>query len=812
MSVNQSTKPSDKKLVKEGGKKAVGHDHGVADATHGAQNADLAQKHSQTALQLPAEHRHKHGDRVDVVKHHEADKDTPAVADDAHGAPATSAGADASANGATSTAGTAADGSADAGGTTDGSADSGAAASATPAASSGGVPTAVWVGLGALAIGGAAAALAAGGGGGGSSSSSSGGSGSTGSGSGGSNSTGSSGGSGATTVAGTVADGLISGAHIYIDVNGNGVPVAAGDTGVTTDANGHFTLQTSLKGAIIAVGGIDIDTGLPNTITLTAPAGSTVINPLTTLVQTYASAHGVTTAEAQTVIANGLGIASSISLTTYDPFSASANDTNALAVQKLAAQVAMILAVAQNSAAQANGASAASAILTALTNLIANAGSTPVDLSNSDTLNTLNSNAGNVLNAAEIHAVVNGNGAIQGASTLGSVSSAQGTTLGTPDETVAGALAVLAKDTASTVKFNLYDTSANLATVSSSLAGHVVNIVATDVATAAQASAIHALANSGTQTYSVADTAANLIAAGAAVTAAHSVTVTDPFVSVLVANTLIGLNAAIAITSIHDTASALLNAIAHHDAVLGDAGSLVTTDANAVALTVSAADTLAAAHVSITHGYTIADTVANLLAAIGNHDASLAAAGAIVTTDATAQPVSIAGVVALLGAHVSITHGYNLVDSTANLLAAIQHDGSLIGGAHAIATNDAAAVTLTVANADALANAHVTITNGYTIVDTEVNLLAAINREDASITNAHSLATNDVGAVTLSVANAHSLLGAHVTIAHGYTIVDSEANLLAAIHNEDASLANAHSIATNDGSVLTLNVADADAL
>ena len=65
---------------------------------------------------------------------------------------------------------------------------------------------------------------------------------------------------------GRVADGYVSGAKLYIDSNGDGVPDASEFSGVLTDARGDFTLPAgSPSGAIIATGGTNIDTGIPNT-------------------------------------------------------------------------------------------------------------------------------------------------------------------------------------------------------------------------------------------------------------------------------------------------------------------------------------------------------------------------------------------------------------------------------------------------------------------------------------------------------------------------------------------------------------------
>ena len=67
-----------------------------------------------------------------------------------------------------------------------------------------------------------------------------------------------------TQITGVVADGYVSGARIYVDVNGDGKPDGAEDTGEVTDSTGHFSVTTSLQGPLIAVGGTNIDTGLPS--------------------------------------------------------------------------------------------------------------------------------------------------------------------------------------------------------------------------------------------------------------------------------------------------------------------------------------------------------------------------------------------------------------------------------------------------------------------------------------------------------------------------------------------------------------------
>jgi Ca2+-binding RTX toxin-like protein len=101
---------------------------------------------------------------------------------------------------------------------------------------------------------------------------------------------------------GLVADGYVAGAKVYIDANNNGT-LDAGEPFAITDANGDYTLISPFTGPIRAFGGTNQDTGLPNTIQFSAVTGSTVINPLTTLVETLvATGQATDAAAAQTAV------------------------------------------------------------------------------------------------------------------------------------------------------------------------------------------------------------------------------------------------------------------------------------------------------------------------------------------------------------------------------------------------------------------------------------------------------------------------------------------------------------------------------
>ena len=163
-----------------------------------------------------------------------------------------------------------------------------------------------------------------------------------------------------------IADGYVRGAKIYIDTNGNGQadPSAVGALAADyyageTDAEGNFFLPASApKGTIIAVGGVNIDTGVPNDVPLKAPAGSTTVNPLTTLVQAVLENNVGSGAAAQTAeaidaatqaVATALGITGAgADLTRYDPVAAAATDPSA---QKAAAKIATVFALAEGAGA-----------------------------------------------------------------------------------------------------------------------------------------------------------------------------------------------------------------------------------------------------------------------------------------------------------------------------------------------------------------------------------------------------------------------------------------------------------------------------
>ncbi len=179
----------------------------------------------------------------------------------------------------------------------------------------------------------------------------------------------------------TVTDGYVSGADIYFDADGDGFADANEFSGGETDGSGVFRFSNTQTSAIIAVGGTNVDTGLPNLLTLKAPNSASTVNPLTTLVQTYLETQpGSTLQQATAAVASALGVPAGVDLLSYDPLAQPSGDPTALAVQKIAVQVAAVAVLSGNP----------DDAMAALTQTIANqpAGD-PLDLTSTEDLDRL---------------------------------------------------------------------------------------------------------------------------------------------------------------------------------------------------------------------------------------------------------------------------------------------------------------------------------------------------------------------------------------------------------------------------------------
>ena len=137
----------------------------------------------------------------------------------------------------------------------------------------------------------------------------------------------------AISVAGVGLDGYVAYAAVFFDANRSGEQ-DGNEPGTNTDAQGHFAFQMSLgefdanyngrldptEGCLVLKGGLDIATGQPLRTALTAPAGSTVVSPLTTLLQeALDQSPGLSVSNSQEHLRAALGISNQVDLTRSRP-------------------------------------------------------------------------------------------------------------------------------------------------------------------------------------------------------------------------------------------------------------------------------------------------------------------------------------------------------------------------------------------------------------------------------------------------------------------------------------------------------------
>ena len=157
---------------------------------------------------------------------------------------------------------------------------------------------------------------------------------------------------------GNVVKGPITGATVFRDLNGNYI-LDSGESSATTTTGGAYTLSGS-GGKIVATGGTDSTTNLAFTGMLAAPAGATVVTPLTTLLAANSS---LTAAD----LKSALGL--SVDPLSFNPFATGVNAADALKAEGAAAQVNTILT---SLAVTVNGASGGTVSLAEAVSAVAN--------------------------------------------------------------------------------------------------------------------------------------------------------------------------------------------------------------------------------------------------------------------------------------------------------------------------------------------------------------------------------------------------------------------------------------------------------
>ena len=151
-------------------------------------------------------------------------------------------------------------------------------------------------------------------------------------------------------VSGKIIDGYIKDAIVFSDLNGDGIH-NSNESSTTSDTLGNFVLPgVTGFGQLIVSGGIDISTGVAFTGSMTAPPGSTVITPLTTLIDKLTQNNGMTVTDATAKVLASLGLHPGVDLLHFDPiFETSRTDTDktatdiALAVHTAAVKVSILI-------------------------------------------------------------------------------------------------------------------------------------------------------------------------------------------------------------------------------------------------------------------------------------------------------------------------------------------------------------------------------------------------------------------------------------------------------------------------------------
>ena len=139
---------------------------------------------------------------------------------------------------------------------------------------------------------------------------------------------------------GTVIKGPLANAFVFLDENGNGL-FDAGEPNFTTSSTGGFSISSSAANPKLIVTTndqtIDTTTGtVLSGVTLKAPAGASVVSPLTTMMEET----GLSTAQIKSV----LGLPASVNPLTFNPYAPGMNAADALATEQASAQTMATLA------------------------------------------------------------------------------------------------------------------------------------------------------------------------------------------------------------------------------------------------------------------------------------------------------------------------------------------------------------------------------------------------------------------------------------------------------------------------------------
>lgn len=171
-------------------------------------------------------------------------------------------------------------------------------------------------------------------------------------------------------ISGQVIKGYLQGAAVYLDTDHDGQPDGAP---VYTDSAGRFTFTTDqTDAALLVFGGVDTLTHVPlDGMILRAPAGATVVSPLTTLIDEVLKQDAtlsVEQAQARVADALGLSLPAGIDLLKFDPLEhlqnggAEVEDLSESVLNTISAVQSLLVATGATDAASAANAAIAAIV------------------------------------------------------------------------------------------------------------------------------------------------------------------------------------------------------------------------------------------------------------------------------------------------------------------------------------------------------------------------------------------------------------------------------------------------------------------
>ena len=200
------------------------------------------------------------------------------------------------------------------------------------------------------------------------------------------------------TLGGSVIKGPLANALVFVDLDGDG-RLDDDEVSATTNSDGSYSLSSSdaskLEGTIVVQTNedtVDSSSGeVLSGLTLSAPEGSAVVSPLTTLINSVVGAQGDSESDEdyqarieaeEADLQSDLGISQDVDLTSFNPFAAGVDLSAAKAVETVAQQVTAIVNTIAK-AVEAAGGDGEAAVTTALNEVATQieAGSTLTDSS-----------------------------------------------------------------------------------------------------------------------------------------------------------------------------------------------------------------------------------------------------------------------------------------------------------------------------------------------------------------------------------------------------------------------------------------------